>query len=103
MNTSGITPIGYNVLVKQDETSAQTKGGLYLPDAEVEREKFRGTRGEVMSCSPAAFEDFPKDMDRPVEGSRVIWARNAGVLIDGVDGGEYRLLDEKDILGLLDE
>ena len=36
-NTSGISPIEFNVLVLPDEVQKTTQGGLHLPDMEVDR------------------------------------------------------------------
>lgn len=99
VDTSGITPLEFNVLLRQDDVSAK-QGLIYLPDDEVDRRKHAQTRGTIIAVSPLAFNEdvFPCDMERPKPGDRVAFARHAGTFIEGTDGVEYRVVKDKDIV-----
>jgi co-chaperonin GroES (HSP10) len=103
MNTSGIRPIEYNVLVKPHEVQKTTTGGLHLPDQHVEREAFSQTRGVLVAKSPMAFtfEDWPSSEKPPQVGQEVFYARNAGVVTEGVDGAGYRVLKDRDVIAVI--
>jgi co-chaperonin GroES (HSP10) len=90
----------FNVLVKQDEVETKTKGGLMKPDDIVDREKHSQTMGYIVDVSPLAFNEdiFPPGMERPKPGDRIAFARHAGVFITGLDGKEYRVVKDKDVV-----
>lgn len=102
-NTSGFRPCEFNVLVLQDSTDAKTKFGLIKPDEVVEREKHGQTQGVLVALSPLAFnaDIWPADMPRPEPGARVAFARHAGTFVTGVDGVEYRVVKDKDIVAVM--
>ena len=103
-NTSGITPVEFNVLVKQDATESQTKGGLYRPDETMDREKHGQTRGVLVAISALSFNEdiWPTGLDKPQPGQRVAFAKHAGVWVTGEDGAEYRVIKDKDVVALID-
>lgn len=102
-NTSGFNPVEFNVIVKQDDTEGKTKFGLIKPDEVVEREKHGQTQGVLVALSPLAFNSdiWPADMPRPEPGARVAFARHAGTFVNGLDGVEYRVVKDKDIVAVM--
>jgi co-chaperonin GroES (HSP10) len=104
-NTSGIRPVEFNVLIRQRDIEARTKGGLMKPDEVVEREKSAQTRGVIVAVSPLAFnaDVWPGDQPRPKPGTHVAFARYAGTFIDGTDGVEYRVIKDKDVVAVIDD
>lgn len=102
-NPSGINPIEFNILVKQDEVTSQTKSGLYKPDELVEREKHGQTRGVIVAVSDMAFNEdvWPQNMKRPEAGTRIAFARHAGTFIQGEDGEEYRVVKDRDVVAVM--
>lgn len=103
-NTSGIQPIEFNVLIKQDATGGQTKGGLHLPDEVKEREKHGQTHGVLVAVSDLAFNEdiWPEGRDKPQPGQRVAIAKHTGTFVTGNDGEEYRLVKDKDVVALIE-
>ncbi len=101
--SSGITPIEYNVVVKPEKVAEQTSGGLYVPDAARERDQYGEHKGVLVEISPMAFEfdDWPDDAPKPQIGQRVIFVKYAGTLVQGDDGEDYRVMKDKDVLGVL--
>jgi len=102
-NPSGIRPVEFNILIKQDEVSNK-QGLVYLPDDEVERRKHAQTRGTIIEISPLAFNEdvWPAGMDKPKSGDRIAFARHAGTFIEGLDGVEYRVIKDKDVVALIE-
>lgn len=96
-NPSGIEPYEHNVLVKQEKVEARTKGGMWLPEQHVEREQHAATKCKVIALSPYAFEDY--EQAKPNVADTVIIARHAGRVVEGLDGEEYRLVKDADIIG----
>lgn len=103
MNTTGITPMEFNVLIKQDSAEEKTAGGVILIDSTKEREKHTATRGEIIALGPLAFNEdvLPAGEAKPVSGQRVAFVQHAGSFITGEDGEEYRLVKDRDILALI--
>lgn len=104
MNPSGIRPIEYNVLIKQDKIEEKTKGGLHLPGETQDREKHAQTRGVLVAVSPMAFsfDEWPEGEPKPQVGQRVFFARHAGTFVEGEDGEEYRVVKDKDVVGVME-
>lgn len=100
-NESGLEPMEFNVLVKQDVVEEKTKGGLLIPEQVVDRERHGVTRGEITAISPMAFNADIWNGEPPAVGQRVAFARNSGSFIEGDDGQEYRLVKDKDILCMI--
>ena len=101
--SSGITPIEYNVVVKPEKVAEQTSGGLYVPDAARERDQYGEHKGVLIAISPMAFSfvEWPDDAPKPSVGNRVIFVKYAGTLVRGADGDDYRVMNDKDVLGVL--
>jgi len=106
MNTSGIRPQEYNVLVKPDDVEATTKGGLIIPATKIEKDEFARTEGKLVATSPMAFsfEDWPTDAadQKPQIGDRVIFSRYQATEVTGRDGAKYWLMKDKAIAGVIE-
>lgn len=97
----GVSPLEYKVIVLPDAVETTTAGGIILTDAAISDKQTAATRGEVVAISPIAFnyDEFPPD-SVPVVGSRVLMGRYTGVTFTGADGQDYRIMNDKDIIGL---
>jgi chaperonin GroES len=100
MNTSGIYPVEYKVLVKPEEVEAKSAGGLFIPDSVKDKEKFARERGTLVAIGAIAFSD-PDWLDYPRVGDKVLYDRYAGSAVKGVDGVDYRLINDKEIGAIL--
>ncbi len=100
---SGITPIEYNVVVSPEKVEEQTRGGVYMPEDVREKDQYGEFKGVLVALSPMAFsfDEWPEDEPKPQVGQRVVFIRYAGTLVKGDDGKDYRIMKDKDILGLL--
>lgn len=103
-NTSGITPVEYNVLIKQDAVEETTRGGLYIPEENRLREKHGQTRGVIVAVADMAFNGdvWPDEIPRPEPGQRIVFAKHTGTFVIGLDDEEYRIIKDKDVVGLID-
>lgn len=100
----GIRPTGFNILVGLPPKETKSAGGIIIPDSTNDRERLGEVRGRIVAMSPACFDfaDFPKE-ERPNIGDAVVFAKFAGIVTEGADGNEYRVILDKDIVAVVDE
>jgi co-chaperonin GroES (HSP10) len=105
LNTSGIKPWEYKVLVRPDEIPELSKGGIMYTSQIVDQMKRAMCKGTIVDMSRLAF-NYDVDMttvippeERPQIGMRVIFAKYAGGEIEGEDRITYRIMNDKDIMG----
>lgn len=104
LHPSGITPFEFKVLIRPDAAKEKTGGGIFLPQ-DVQADQQRAIqKGTIEAISPAAFSYhvWPFDVHIPRVGDRVLYARYSGTLIEGKDGEDYRLINDKDIGAVID-
>ena len=93
-----IRPLGEKVLIKRLEAETKTKGGIVLPDTAKEKPQ----KGTVLAVGDGKLlEDGKRAAFQVKKGDKVLFASYAGTEIK-VDGEEYVLMDEADILAILD-
>lgn len=105
MNTSGIQPMEYKVLVKPKAVEERTAGGLYIPDTTREKDEFGRTEGTMVAVSPLAFSfaEWPEGARKPKVGDRVFFSRYQATEIKGNDGETYWLMQDQSIAGVFDD
>ncbi|VTS03898.1 co-chaperone GroES [Tuwongella immobilis] len=89
-----IRPLDDRIVVEGVEAEAQTAGGIYLPD----NAKQKPQQGIVKAVGPGKLND--KGERTPVSvkvGDKVLYTRYGGNEVE-VDGVEYKILREADIL-----
>jgi co-chaperonin GroES (HSP10) len=108
-NTSGLRAVEYKVLIKPDiiieNEDKKSAGGIIMPDATVESDQAAQVKGTIISVGGSAFTDWDPDERKMLkQGARVYYSIYEGVKLQGADGGEYRLCNDKNILAVvLDE
>lgn len=100
LNESGVQPVEVKVLVLPDPVEEKTKGGLHIPDMAKEKEEWKTVKATLVAVGGDAFYDWKGD-PLPRVGDRVYIAVNSGMVIKGVDGQKYRMLNDKDIVGII--
>lgn len=102
-NPSGIQPMEYKVLVRpvEEKGYVELAGGfkIYKPDETKERDQHAAIEGEIVAMSPVAFS-FENGAPKPEIGQTALFARYSGMTVKGHDGVEYRLMNDKDIVGV---
>jgi chaperonin GroES len=102
MNTSGLTPLEFFVVVALDATEKTTAGGIILLDKVQEADKLATQEGTLIAVSPHAFtyaEGWPEG-SKPELGQRVLFKKFAGHLHER-NGRTYRLLNDKDLVAIV--
>jgi co-chaperonin GroES (HSP10) len=102
MNKSGILPIDFKVLVKQEQVEEKTAGGIVLIKDVTEKEQWKVWKCQVVDKGPRAFSDHPESRI-PSAGEWVVIREYAGYRIKGTDGEDYHLINDKDVLALWSE
>jgi chaperonin GroES len=93
-----IKPLGDKVIVKRVEAEEVTAGGIVLPDTAQEKPK----RGLVKAVGNGKLLDSGQRSAMQVKKSdEVLFTSYAGTEVK-IDGEEYLIMDESDILGVIE-
>jgi chaperonin GroES len=91
-------PLHDRVVVKRIEADTKTAGGIIIPDTAQEKPQ----QGEVIAVGPGGRDDHGKLIPIDVKaGDTILFGKWSGteVKIDGVD---YLIMKESDIMGVLE-
>jgi chaperonin GroES len=106
MNRTGIRPTEYKALVEPKPVEERSKGGIILPDATKESEKYAQIEGRIVALSHLAFT-YATEAEwgdhKPKPGDAILYAKYAGVRVKGKDGKEYVLINDKDVTATIEE
>ncbi len=94
-----IRPLHDRLIVKRLAEEEKTKGGIIIPDTAKEKPQ----EGEVIAVGSGKVLDDGKR--QPLElkkGDRVLFGKYAGTEIK-IEGGEYLMMREEDILGIIEK
>jgi len=93
-----VKPLGDRVLVQPVEQEEVKKGGIIIPDTAKEKPQ----EGKVIAVGPGKRDDSGKLIPMDVKkGDRVLYSKSGGTEIK-IDGKDYLIMREDDILGVLD-
>jgi chaperonin GroES len=93
-----VKPLNDRVLVKRLEEMQVTKGGIYIPDTAKEKP----VEGQVISVGPGKVNDQGNRVPLNVKaGDKILFGRYAGSEIK-VEGEEYLMMREDDILAIIE-
>jgi len=93
-----IRPLNDKVLIKRLEAEEKTKGGIVLPDSAKEKPQ----KGTILAMGEGKLlKDGTRAKFQVAKGDKVLFASYAGTEIK-IDGEDYMLMDESDILAILD-
>lgn len=104
VNNAGVVPYEYKVLVKVKPSNKNehgeevTQGGIVIARQTTERDEMAKIEAIFIDAGGNAFDDWKGK--HPVPGETVIIAKYAGMLCEGNDGEEYRLINDKDIAAM---
>jgi len=94
-----VKPLGDRILVKRIEAEERTKGGIVLPDTAKEKPK----EGKVEAVGPGkTLENGEVGAMSVKEGDRILFSSYAGTEIK-IDGEEYLIMKEDDVLAIVEE
>ncbi len=94
-----VKPLGDKLIVKRAEAVDRTDSGIYLPESAKDKPR----EGKIIAVGNGNLnretgEYLPFTVKK---GDRVIFSSYAGTEIK-IDGGEYLIMTEDDILGTID-
>jgi chaperonin GroES len=93
-----IKPIGDKVIVKRLEASDITAGGIVLPDSAREKPK----RGTIQAVGDGRIlDDGTRSKMQLKKNDEILFTSYAGTEIK-VDGDEFLIMDEADVLAVVD-
>jgi chaperonin GroES len=92
-------PLHDRVVVKRVEEDTKTKGGIIIPDTAQEKPM----QGEVIAAGPGARDENGKVQPLDVKkGDRILFGKWSGTEVK-IDGVEYLIMKESDIMGVMDK
>ncbi len=93
-----LAPLGDRVLVERLEAEEWTSGGIVLPDSAKEKP----IQGKVVAIGEGRRTDTGKQVALEVKpGDRILFGKFAGTEVK-VDGEEYLIMKEDDILAIVE-
>lgn len=95
-----LRPLGDRIVVKVLESEERTKSGIVIPDTAKEKPQ----KADVLAVGTGKFSEqtgqrIPMDVK---VGDTVVFAKYGGTEIK-LDGDEYLILSERDVLAILDK
>ncbi len=97
-STVKIRPLGDRILVKRIEEGEEVRGGIIIPDTAKEKPM----QGEIMAVGPGkTTEDGKLHKPEVKPGDRILMSKYAGSEVK-IDGEEFVILREDDVLGIIE-
>ena len=94
-----LKPLFDNVVVEHVEQQDKSSGGVFLPDTAKEKPQ----EGIIRAVGPGRITDKGNVVDMHVKvGDRVLYRKYSGSEVK-IDGTEYLIIPEKDILAIVDK
>jgi len=97
-------PTGWRIAILPFRGSKSSKGGILLAEETQKRTQLATNCGSVLRMGDLAYSDESKFPNGPwcAVGDWIIFGRYAGSRIQ-IDGGEIRLLNDDEVLGLIND
>lgn len=93
-----LKPLQDRILAQRVEEETTTKGGIIIPDTAKEKP----AEGKVIAVGNGKLADDGKRIAMEVKaGDRILFGKYAGTEVK-VDGEEYLILREDDVLGVIE-
>ena len=100
-NTSGIHPKGHRVLILPDPVEEVTQSGIILSVGETrDRERLAQLKGTIVEIGDSAWLDQPSPWAKV--GDHVIFGKYSGLIYDGADEKEYRIINDLDVVAIVE-
>lgn len=94
-----ITPLGERIVIKVLESEEKTKSGIFIPDTAKEKPQM----GEVMAVGTGRVLENGQKVALDVKvGDKILFAKYAGTEVK-LDGEEYMVLKESDVLAIVNQ
>ena len=91
-------PLQDRVLIRRIEQEEKTAGGIIIPDTAKEKPM----EGEVVAVGPGARDEAGKLVPLDVRaGDRILFGKWSGTEVK-IDGTEYLIMKESDVMGIVE-
>ena len=90
------------LIVKLDNVKEETPGGLVIPDSVQNLAKYNAIVGKVYSIGEGCWKDFGDGSPWAKVGQEVLFAKNAGWMLEE-DDGDYRIMNDEDVIGVKED
>ena len=92
-----LRPLHNRLIVRRRDEDEKTAGGIIIPDTAKEKPQ----QGEIIAVGPGRIADDGKRIEPEVKsGQKVLIGKYSGTEVK-IDGEEYIILREDDILGVV--
>jgi chaperonin GroES len=92
-------PLHDRVVVKRIDAEEKSAGGIIIPDTAKEKP----SQGEITAVGPGGRDESGKLIPLDVKaGDRILFGKWSGTEVK-IDGVEYLIMKESDIMGILEE
>ena len=92
-----LVPLGDRLIVEPKTHEEKTASGLYLPDTAKEKPQ----EGKVLAAGEGKLTEEGKKLPMQVKvGDSIIYGKYSGTEVK-IDGKEYLILSEKDVLAII--
>lgn len=93
-----IRPLHDRVIVKRVEEERTSSGGIVIPDTATEKP----IRGEVIAVGPGKRgDDGKREAPDVTKGDKILFGKYSGTEVK-IDGDEYLVMREDDIMGVIE-
>ncbi|GAN31724.1 MAG: co-chaperone GroES [Candidatus Brocadia sp. AMX2] len=93
-----VRPLGEKILIKRVEAEGKTAGGILLPDTAKEKPR----EGKIVALGDGRLlKSGERAKFQVAKGDRVLFSSYGGTEVK-IDGEEYLLMSEDDILAVID-
>ena len=94
-----VRPLNDRIIVKRLEEEGKTKGGIIIPDSTKEKP----VEGKVIAVGDGRINKEGKKIPMEIKkGDRVLFAKYGGTEIK-MDGEEYMMMKEDDVLAVIED
>ena len=94
-----LRPLQDRILVKRVEEETTTKGGIIIPDTAKEKP----AEGEVVAVGQGKLDDDGNRIALEVKvGDRILFGKYSGTEVK-IEGEEYLIMREDDVLGIIEK
>ena len=94
-----VNPLADRILVRRLEEEETKRGGIIIPDTAKEKPQ----QGEVVAVGPGKLDEKGNRIQPEVKkGDRILMSKYAGTEVK-IDGEEYVIMREDDVLGIINK
>jgi co-chaperonin GroES (HSP10) len=98
-----LTPVLHRLIIKLDPVEEVTESGIIISKELVKKERKAVEKGTVITIGETAFKDYGGNKDTVKVGDKVIIAQYSGKEIKDINGDDFVVINDEDILVVIKE